>query len=66
MPLARWSQSVRATAERCCKDLLVGRGEGPDIWTEGGLVLHLRRRVSDLELASLPAWWVAIPPVDIG
>jgi len=57
---------MRATAERSCLDLLAGRGEGPDIWTEGALVLHLRRRVSDLELAALPAWWVAIPPIDLG
>jgi hypothetical protein len=42
-------------------------GIAPDHWQEGNHgILHLRRRLSDQELAGLPADWVALPAIDPG
>lgn len=64
--VATWCAKRRAQAEHVCIDLLAGRGTGDDIWTDGERVLHLRRRLSDEEIAALPAWWMAIKPIDMG
>lgn len=66
LPVAAWPAMKRRQVERSALDLLAGRGEGPDIWTDGEVVLHLRRRLTAAERDLLPPGWMAIPAVDLG
>ena len=65
-PLATWSEQQGRRARETASSLLRGLGAGPDIWTEGERVLHLRRRLADLELPLLPPGWLVVPAVDRG
>lgn len=57
-PLAikQWPTKVRAKVEREAKQILRGVGTGPRRWQYGDAphVLHVRRRLSDDEIATLP------------
>jgi hypothetical protein len=65
-PLSGWTEQQHRRARETATALLRGRGEGPDIWTEGERVLHLRRRLADVELGELPRGWLAVPAIDRG
>ena len=64
--MARWSGAKRREAERAAGLLIAGRGEGDSIWTDGTVVIHLRRRLTEAERLELPPGWMAVPAVDRG
>lgn len=53
-------------AEKVARNLLSGVGSGEWIWERPREVWHLRRSLSDSEIAQLPKAWLAIEPVDMG
>jgi hypothetical protein len=57
VPPDHWSSSVRRQIERELKRLLAGVGAGPRRWEKGSErgrhVLHVRRSLSDAEIAEL-------------
>jgi hypothetical protein len=65
-PVAGWSLDVIRKARRRLADLLGGVGDGGDYWTPGEWAYHLRRRLSDAEIARIPAAWLALPAIDGG
>lgn len=66
VPLRDWGPKREAKARGRGLTLLAGVGTGPSLWSEGGVVIHLRRRLADEELARLEPAWLAIPAVDAG
>lgn len=65
-PVASWTASERRMVEQTATALLRDRGEGESYWTEGTIVLHLRRRLTAEEQALLPVGWMLIPACDRG
>ena len=65
-PLATWTEQQDRRARETAASLLRDRGAGPDIWTPGERVLHLRRRLSEAEIELLPRWWMSAPAIDMG
>jgi hypothetical protein len=65
-PLASWDHRRKAKARGRALALLAGVGTGPDHWKEGEGALHLRRRLSEAELARLDPGWLALPAIDPG
>lgn len=61
-----WTAKRRAKAATALRELLGGVGTGPDHWSDTGLALHLRRRLSDAELARIDPAWLALPAIDPG
>ncbi len=53
-------------AEKVARKLLEGVGTGEWIWEKPRFIWHLRRSLSESEIAGLPAEWLAIEPVDMG
>lgn len=67
LPLAEWDERRRQRAREAAQALLAGRGERDgEGWTDGTIVLHLRRPLTAEEHALLPRGWMAIPAVDRG
>lgn len=66
LPVSSWEPARMAGARQAAAALLQGVGEGPDIWTPGERVLHLRRRLTTAEHALLPPGWMAVPAIDRG
>lgn len=60
----RWGDGVLRAARRLASGTLdgVGRGESVETLTPG--CLHLRRSLSDAEIATLTAEWLALPARD--
>ena len=60
----RWGDGTKRVARRIAMDVLdgVGTGESIEVWTP--TCVHLRRGLSESEIAMLSAEWLAIPAVD--
>lgn len=65
VPRSRWSKSAAGQARSVALNLLGGVGTGEDFVEAGELVYHVRRRLSDPELARLDPHWLAIPAIDM-
>ena len=67
VPWALLPPRARVRLREVAAALLRGVGTGPEIWQpKPSGVAHLRRSLSDAEIAGLDPAWVAIPPVDMG
>lgn len=67
LPLAEWDEARRAKAHDVALALLDGRGDrSGEGWTEGAMVLHLRRPLTPEEQALTPPGWMALPAIDRG
>lgn len=53
-------------ASRLAEHLLRGVGTGESIRNAGQYVMHVRRSLSDAEIAAIDQAWLAIPAVDMG
>lgn len=62
--VAAWTAWEKAQAWNLAASLLNGVGTGQNYSKDGGIAVHLRRRLSEAELALLSQEWLAIPAVD--
>lgn len=62
--VSRWLPWTLDKAFELAEDLLFGVGSGEWYRKLGDVAIHLRRRLSDEEIAGLPAEWLAIPAID--
>lgn len=60
----RWSHQRRYMARGLAVSILRGVGRDEEFWKDGDIALHLRRRLTDAEIAGLPAAWLALPAID--
>jgi hypothetical protein len=61
IPTDRWGEGTRRDAVRRLMDALDGVGTGESISTQRKIAWHVRRSLSDAEIATLSAEWLAIP-----
>lgn len=66
LTLAEWTPKHRRKAERRCSELLAGVGAGADHWSVTESAVHLRRPLSETEIATLDPRWLALPAIDPG
>lgn len=64
-PLATTDAEARAAATQCAA-MLAGVGMEPSRFEPKDIAFHLRRSLSDAEIARLDPAWLAIPAVDMG
>lgn len=64
VPVADWDARAWEKARTKLRTLLAGVGTGEDVRERGDVALHLKRRLSDGELARLDPAWLANPAVD--
>lgn len=60
----RWDAIRTGAARGLAISLLRGVGHGQDFWKRGESAMHLRRQLSDEEVAGLPPEWMALPAID--
>lgn len=65
MLVPQWTPQELLRAWRLAEHLLRGVGTGPDFRKNGQVSIHLRRSLSDAEIAGLDPAWLAIPAVDL-
>jgi hypothetical protein len=59
-----WDFKRTTKARGRLRELLSGVGTGEDHWQAGDAAYHLRRRLTDAELAWLDPAWLALPAID--
>ena len=64
--LTRVSIEQMRAMKRIALGMLDGVGGAPLVWTETRATLHLRRPLTDAEIAGLDPAWVALPAIDMG
>lgn len=64
VPVSQWTVKDLSRARSKLGALLSGVGSGPDHWKGGRAAYHLRRRLSDAEIARLSPAWLALPAID--
>jgi hypothetical protein len=64
--LTRVSIEQMRAMKRIALGMLDGVGGAPLVWTETRSTLHLRRPLTDAEIAGLDPAWVALPAIDMG
>lgn len=64
-PVVEWTAEQRAEVRRIALRTLFGVGR-EDIWHEGDGVVHLRRKMTDVEQALLDPAWRALDATDLG
>ena len=62
----RWPSDYRVRAQRIATELLEGVGQEPTRIDDGHIVIHVRRSITDAEIAGMDPAWLAIPAVDMG
>ncbi len=62
--VADWDGRDWEKARAKLRMLLLGVGTGEDVRERGDVAIHLKRRLSDGELARLDPAWLACPAVD--
>jgi hypothetical protein len=62
--VATWDFKRTTKARGRLRELLSGMGTGLDYWEAGGAAYHLRRRLTDAELARIDPAWLALPAID--
>jgi hypothetical protein len=65
IPVSEWGREQQRKAASKLRNLLAGVGAGEDHWGSLDVSCHLRRRLSDRELARIDPAWMAIPAVDL-
>lgn len=63
---ARVVSQVRTDIKRLADRLLAGVGQGPDKFHRGRIAFHLRRSLTNDELARIDQAWLALPAIDGG
>ena len=66
VPWDRCGLGTRQAMRAAVLGLLAGVGVGDAVRGRSAIILHARRRLSDVELAALTPAWCAIPAVDAG
>lgn len=65
LPLQRWNRQQRDLARKRARALLGDVGMKPERLDRGGQVAHLRKALTDAEIARLPPEFLACPAVDV-
>jgi hypothetical protein len=65
-PTERWTKQERNEVQRLARTLLDGVGQAPEEAEFYPLAYHVRRCLTDAEIASIDPAWVALPALDEG
>ncbi len=64
VPSERWGEGTIRDAKRRLLEALAKVGQEPSVLRMGRIALHMRRSLSDAEMAQLSREWLAIPAQD--
>ncbi len=64
IPTARWGEGVNREAKRQLFNALKDVGKEPTVISMGKIAIHMRRSLSDEEMATLSCEWLAIPALN--